>query len=450
MSARTLDRYTQNLTVTIGKMNTTQVIAAGYAASSPAHLTTVPQPGDSAGTWATATPLGPGDTYTASVYAPHPSAALLRKAGANYPVDIARSDLALTMPQNPPSDGVAPQTVLFPTFRSHVAPEDQTNPTSFTGTAAIRSSPYWQVYALAESLAREAKTPYAFVQRVMSYLSPANGFSYNEFPPLTRYPLATFLLVNKLGYCQQFAGSMALMLRMGGVPARVATGFTTGTYDQATKRWLVTDVDAHAWVEAWFPHYGWVTFDPTPAAAPARGGRAPISSSGNLLGSGQFPNSVRRADTAAGASRRGLRGARHELGRHRPPGDARRARRAARGRVPSLASDRAARARRTAGRARAGARAQRTPDLRRGHARGGRAPLPHVARGRGIRAQAARRPLRRRVRDADARAAASPARSAPGRARSRWCHTRAVGAAAASAPRARAFGATRTVLRVRG
>ncbi len=308
VSARTLDRYTQNLTVTIGKMNTNQVIAAGYAASSPAHLTTVPQPGDSAGTWATATPLGPGDTYTASVYAPHPSTALLRKAGTNYPVDIARSDLALTMPQNPPSDGVAPQTVLFPTFRSHGAPEDQTNSTSFTGTAAIRSSPYWHVYALAQSLAREAQTPYAFVQRVMRYLSPANGFSYNEFPPLTRYPLATFLLVQKLGYCQQFAGSMALMLRMGGLPARVATGFTTGTYDQATKRWLVTDVDAHAWVEAWFPHYGWVTFDPTPAAAPARGGRAPISSSGNLLGSGQFPNSVRRADTAAGASGGGSAG----------------------------------------------------------------------------------------------------------------------------------------------
>ena len=73
---------------------------------------------------------------------------------------------------------------------------------------------------------------------------------------------------------------MALLLRMGGIPARVATGFTTGTYDQATKRWFVTDVDAHAWVEAWFPHYGWVTFDPTPAAAPARGGRAPISSIG--------------------------------------------------------------------------------------------------------------------------------------------------------------------------
>jgi hypothetical protein len=68
------------------------------------------------------------------------------------------------------------------------------------------------------------------------------------------------------------------------VPARVAVGFTSGSYDSATRRWVVTDLDAHAWVEAWFPRYGWVRFDPTPAAAPALGGRSPISASS---GSGQ-------------------------------------------------------------------------------------------------------------------------------------------------------------------
>ena len=299
VSARTFDRYTQRLTVTIRGMNTTQVVAAGYAATAPGHLTAAADPGATAGTWATATPLGPGDTYMVTVYAPHPSAALLRKAGTNYPADIARSDLALTMPQNPPSDGVAPQTVRFQTFGSHAAPLDDTNP-SFTGAAAIRSSPYWPVYTLAQSLARKANTPYAFVQRVLSYLSPANGFTYNEFPPLTADPLVTFLLVNKIGYCQQFAGSMALLLRMGGIPARVATGFTTGTYDQASKRWLVTDVDAHAWVEAWIPHYGWVAFDPTPAAAPARGGTSAISSIGSLGSSGELLHPTRRIDGTAG------------------------------------------------------------------------------------------------------------------------------------------------------
>jgi hypothetical protein len=118
----------------------------------------------------------------------------------------------------------------------------------------------------------------------MAYL--ANGFEYDEYPPPVPYPLETFLFFNHIGYCQQFAGTMALLLRMGGVPARVATGFTTGTYDSATKHWLVSDIDAHSWVEAWFPGYGWVTFDPTPAAAPARGGRSSINANGILGGAG--------------------------------------------------------------------------------------------------------------------------------------------------------------------
>jgi transglutaminase-like putative cysteine protease len=57
---------------------------------------------------------------------------------------------------------------------------------------------------------------------------------------------------------------MTLMLRSLGVPARVAVGFTSGTYDDAKRRWTVTDHDAHAWVEVWFPHWGWLPFDPTP------------------------------------------------------------------------------------------------------------------------------------------------------------------------------------------
>src|SRR3954471_22139144 len=63
---------------------------------------------------------------------------------------------------------------------------------------------------------------------------------------------------------------MALMLRMAGIPARVATGFTPGGYSTRHKAWIVRDTDAHAWVEVWFDAYGWVTFDPTPAATPAR------------------------------------------------------------------------------------------------------------------------------------------------------------------------------------
>jgi len=76
----------------------------------------------------------------------------------------------------------------------------------------------------------------------------------------------------RAGYCQYFAGAMALMLRYLGVPARVVVGFSNGTFDARRSVWTVTDHDAHAWVEAWFAGYGWLPFDPTPAVGrPERG-----------------------------------------------------------------------------------------------------------------------------------------------------------------------------------
>jgi hypothetical protein len=57
---------------------------------------------------------------------------------------------------------------------------------------------------------------------------------------------------------------MALMLRYLGIPARVAAGFTSGTFDDDSREWTVTDHNAHAWVEVYFPGYGWMPFDPTP------------------------------------------------------------------------------------------------------------------------------------------------------------------------------------------
>ena len=88
--------------------------------------------------------------------------------------------------------------------------------------------------------------------------------------PSSEAPLDYFINVSHLGYCQHYAGAMALMLRMAGIPARVATGFTPGGYSSRKKAWIVRDTDAHAWVEVWFDQYGWVTIDPTPSATPAR------------------------------------------------------------------------------------------------------------------------------------------------------------------------------------
>jgi protein-glutamine gamma-glutamyltransferase len=77
-------------------------------------------------------------------------------------------------------------------------------------------------------------------------------------------PLSYFLFNRREGHCEYFASAMAVMLRSLGIPARLVTGFQGGTYNAITELWVVRASDAHSWVEAWMPGYGWTTFDPTP------------------------------------------------------------------------------------------------------------------------------------------------------------------------------------------
>jgi hypothetical protein len=74
-----------------------------------------------------------------------------------------------------------------------------------------------------------------------------------------------FLFEQKRGYCEQFSSSLAVMTRSLGIPARVVTGYAPGEYNPFTGYYDVRASDAHAWVEVYFPGYGWSTFDPTPS-----------------------------------------------------------------------------------------------------------------------------------------------------------------------------------------
>jgi protein-glutamine gamma-glutamyltransferase len=260
-----LRRWTQTIQVTLTAIDTNDVIAAGDAGF-PQHLRGVAIQGSSLGTWTDALQLHTGDSYRVRVYAPRPSQAELAQAGVKYPPALQlRHYLTVFMPV----PGGIPQEVVLPLFGSHGAPQNIQDVVDYpTGASVIDQSPYKRAYGLAQRLARGAATPYAFVQQVLFYLQYTHGFFYDPNTPSSRYPLLNFLFNTKLGYCQHFAGAMALLLRLGGVPARVAVGFTSGKHNSATRTWDVSDKDAHAWVEAWFPHYGWVTFDPTPANAP--------------------------------------------------------------------------------------------------------------------------------------------------------------------------------------
>jgi hypothetical protein len=262
LSPRALAHWTETLQVTIRAMRTPDIIAAGTA-SQPTDVAEGVIAGESAGTWqVAAAQLEPGDSYRVTVYAPQPTPAQLGAAGTSYPASVVNGYLKITLPAYQRTDGtfVTSELAFFPPFRQSIS--ISYGPTVSNPTPELLDSPYALAYALATRLARESATPYAFAERVMNYLG--HGFTYDTTPRLTRYPLETFLFKTKSGYCQQFAGAMALLLRMGGVPARVAVGFTTGKYNSATHEWAVADTDAHAWVEAYFPRYGWVKFDPTP------------------------------------------------------------------------------------------------------------------------------------------------------------------------------------------
>jgi transglutaminase-like putative cysteine protease len=135
-------------------------------------------------------------------------------------------------------------------------------------TAALARSPYRGVAVLARRLASGAETQWQVVARVMRYLRDEDRFRYTtDVGPPGPFPLVDFLLRTHAGYCQHFAGAAALLLRLAGVPARMVAGFAPGV--RSGGRFKVRDLDAHDWIEVYFEGYGWVPFNPTPAAAPA-------------------------------------------------------------------------------------------------------------------------------------------------------------------------------------
>ena len=273
----------------------------------------------SPGTWQADRELAAGDSYRVRFYAPRPNPLQLAAASSGsrgQQGDALEVLLPLTRPQlpNPGATRGRPVRALKlepPPFSVHaplLARNDRRGTTE-AGIPVLRNSPYWRTWRLAQRLKRGARNPYEFARRIDLYLD--KGFRYDERPapaPPGEPPLEHFLFEGKAGYCQHFSGAMALLLRFGGVPARVATGFSPGGFRRRQGEWVVRDRDAHSWVEAWFDGIGWVTFDPTPSATPARSLIAAINAptQSNAADSG--------ADAAAGQpGTRNPAGARREL-----------------------------------------------------------------------------------------------------------------------------------------
>src|SRR5215218_5731916 len=120
--------------------------------------------------------------------------------------------------------------------------------------------------ALARNLTKDADNPYDAVLRMNEYLR--DNYPYDLSIPPQREEMDAveyFLFEQRRGYCEQFSSSLVVMARTLGIPARLTTGYVPGEYNPFTGLYEVRASDAHAWVEVYFPGYGWSTFDPTPS-----------------------------------------------------------------------------------------------------------------------------------------------------------------------------------------
>jgi transglutaminase-like putative cysteine protease len=126
-----------------------------------------------------------------------------------------------------------------------------------------------------------------FIQAVLDYFRHGQ-FVYTLKPPLmSEDPVDQFLFDEKRGFCSHYASAMAYVLRLGGIPARMVTGYQGG--EMREQNYLsVYQYDAHAWVEAWHSDMGWQRYDPTAVVAPDRieyGLRAALDGAEELIDS---------------------------------------------------------------------------------------------------------------------------------------------------------------------
>jgi transglutaminase-like putative cysteine protease len=116
----------------------------------------------------------------------------------------------------------------------------------------------------------ENPTPKRLVEQALHYFRD-EPFYYTLNPPvLDGNTVESFMFDTRRGFCEHFATAFVILMRMGGVPARVVTGYQGGQWNSIGRFLEVKQADAHAWAEVWLPESGWTRVDPTAAVAPER------------------------------------------------------------------------------------------------------------------------------------------------------------------------------------
>jgi transglutaminase-like putative cysteine protease len=207
-------------------------------------------------------PLSRGETYEVMSYSPTPTPRQLAQSKPVYSGPIVETGKYREV-----------QPRVYPPLFGRPGRVEELNFLFTRFARAYQLRPFQALYRDALRVAGGAHSPYAAAVALEQWFRFGGGFVYDQHPPNPPAgvpALEDFVARTKRGYCQHFAGAMTLMLRYLGIPSRVAVGFSSGHYDAGRREWIVSDRDAHMWVEVWFRGWGWLPFDPTPG----RGGLA--------------------------------------------------------------------------------------------------------------------------------------------------------------------------------
>ncbi|HEU0296560.1 MAG TPA: transglutaminase domain-containing protein [Anaerolineales bacterium] len=160
--------------------------------------------------------------YTAEAYIPDVTIAELRAASTEYPPEIY--DRYLKLPNELPQ----------------------------------------RVRDLAWLITKDKINPYDKAKAIETYLRTEYPYDLEvPAPPAGRDVVDYFLFDLNRGYCDYYATAMVVLARARGIPARFVSGYSPGTYDLPNAQYLVREMNAHSWVEVYFPEIGWVEFEPT-------------------------------------------------------------------------------------------------------------------------------------------------------------------------------------------
>lgn len=107
-----------------------------------------------------------------------------------------------------------------------------------------------------------------FGKRATAWLDARHGYALkSQIPSGAGDPLVRWLGSREGGHCELFAGSLVLLARTAGIPARVVVGFRGGSWNGYSNNFTLRNADAHAWCELFdTASESWIRVDPTPGA----------------------------------------------------------------------------------------------------------------------------------------------------------------------------------------